>query len=73
MRARGATQDAQVAADLWPGTEARLFDWTVERERLARALSDPLGEEHGGEGARRDDALTVAARYREIRVTEIYS
>ncbi|MEA2450112.1 MAG: hypothetical protein QOG63_2044, partial [Thermoleophilaceae bacterium] len=41
-----------------------MFDWTVERERLARALSDPLDIE--GSSPRRDGALAVDARYRAL-------
>jgi diguanylate cyclase (GGDEF)-like protein/PAS domain S-box-containing protein len=43
-----------------------LFDWTVERERLARALFDPIEERHGSSPTRRDAALAVDARYRAL-------
>jgi PAS domain-containing protein len=43
-----------------------LFDWTVERERLARALSDPAGGEQGSSSPTRDGALAVDARYRAL-------
>jgi diguanylate cyclase (GGDEF)-like protein/PAS domain S-box-containing protein len=44
-----------------------LFDWTVERDRLAPALSDPVDEAHGStEQFLRDGALAVGARYRAL-------
>ncbi|MEA2426388.1 MAG: hypothetical protein QOF37_16 [Thermoleophilaceae bacterium] len=43
-----------------------MFDWTVERERLAHALSDPLEQEHTTAETNRDGALAVDARYRAL-------
>jgi diguanylate cyclase (GGDEF)-like protein/PAS domain S-box-containing protein len=43
-----------------------VFDWTVERERLSRALSDPLGTEDHEGAVRREGALAVDARYRAL-------
>jgi diguanylate cyclase (GGDEF)-like protein/PAS domain S-box-containing protein len=43
-----------------------VFDWTVERERLARALSDPLAEHNSSSAPRRESALAVDARYRAL-------
>ena len=43
-----------------------MFDWTVERERLARALSDPLDDKDVDSSPRHDGALAVDARYRAL-------
>src|SRR4051812_29676273 len=60
-------QAASVAADLCGGTEARVSDWTVEREQLARALSDPLdGDQGSSSSPKRNGAPTVDARYRAL-------
>jgi diguanylate cyclase (GGDEF)-like protein/PAS domain S-box-containing protein len=43
-----------------------LLDWSVERERLAWALSDPVDLEHGSARPEHDGALAVGARYRAL-------
>jgi diguanylate cyclase (GGDEF)-like protein/PAS domain S-box-containing protein len=43
-----------------------LFDWSVERERLAQALSDPIDQEHGSAQDPHDGGLAVGARYRAL-------
>ncbi len=43
-----------------------MFDWSVERERLAQALSDPVDLEHGSTRPAHDGALAVDARYRAL-------
>ena len=43
-----------------------MFDWAAERERLARALSDPLDLQVSSTRAARDGALAVGARYHAL-------
>src|SRR5690242_19246300 len=51
----------------WPGhRRSPLFDWVAERERLARALSDPLDRQEISTRSPRDGALAVGARYRAL-------